>query len=346
MKPAPFPPETLSSRIAVLHVVSQQPHPAQERRRSMPDILDSTRTAPPMADLPQLLGELPELPRVELIEESLSAVEREMDGLREEVESLRRRDRTVHFYMQRLDEELRLAARLQQDFLPRNKAASIPVKFAALWRPAGYVSGDLYDVLRLDEEHVGFYIADAVGHGMPAALLTMFLKNALVTKEISGQSYRLLDPGESLSRLNDALCEQSLQAGTFCTACYGVLNMRSRELRIASAGHPAPMVLRGVDDPAILHTQGAVLGIFNGEQYKYVTHQLQAGDRLVFFTDGVEVCFNESADADPVRWREELIKRKYLGGEELVGDLSRYLDTESGSLNPRDDVTVLVAEVP
>jgi sigma-B regulation protein RsbU (phosphoserine phosphatase) len=342
MKPLSSVPERVNSRIAAL----QRLHPAQERRRDMPDILNASRTAPPTVGLPQILAELPEMPRVELIEEQLTAVEREMDGLREEVESLRRRDRTVHFYMQRLDEEMRLAARLQQDFLPRNKAASIPLKFAALWRPAGYVSGDLYDVLRLDEEHVGFYIADAVGHGMPAALLTMFLKNALVTKEISGQSYRLLDPAEALSKLNDALVEQSLQAGTFCTACYGVLNMRSRELRLASAGHPAPMVLRGVDDPAVLHTQGALLGIFGGEKYSTFTHQLHAGDRLVFFTDGTEVCFNESADADPVRWREELIKRKFLGGEELVNDLSRYLDAESGSLDPRDDVTVLVAEVP
>ena len=89
-------------------------------------------------------------------------------------------------------------------------------------------------------------------------------------------------------------------------------------MRLASAGHPAPMILRGVDDPAVLHTQGALLGIFSGENYKSTTHKLQAGDRLVFFTDGTEVCFNESADADPVRWQQELIKRKFMGGEELV----------------------------
>lgn len=315
----------------------------------MPELQAATPAAPPVmrpALLPQMLADFADLPKVEVIEEQLTAVEREMDGLREEVESLRRRDRTVHGYMQRLDEELRLAARLQQDFLPRPSRQTLPISYHAMWRPAGYVSGDLYDVLRLDEQHVGFYIADAVGHGMPAALLTMFLKNALMTKEISGQSYRLLDPAESLGRLNDGLVSQCLQCGTFCTACYAVMNLQTREIRIASAGHPAPMVLRDGEEPITLRTQGALLGIFAGEQYTTTTYQLRPGDRLVMFTDGVEVCFNESPDADPIRWQQELINRRHMTSEQLVGDLSRYLDTEAGSLDPRDDVTVLVADVP
>jgi sigma-B regulation protein RsbU (phosphoserine phosphatase) len=304
-----------------------------------------TASPAPAIRLPQLLSDLPGEPGIEVIEEQLNAVEREMDGLRDEVDSLRRRDRTISFYMQRLDEEMRLAARLQQDFLPSPMQAEVPVRFSAMWRPAGYVSGDLYDVMRLDERHVGFYIADAVGHGMPAALLTMFLKNALITKEIHGQNYRLLDPAESLARLNDGLLEQELQAGTFCTACYGVLNTETLELRVASAGHPSPIVLRADSEPITLKTNGALLGIFAGEKYITTMHQLRRGDRLVFFTDGVEVCFNESPEADPERWCEELIKRTHMSSEELVTDLSRYLDTEAGSLDPRDDVTVLVAEI-
>ena len=78
--------------------------------------------------------------------------------------------------MTRLDEELRLAAKLQQDFLPKQLPQVGPIHFHSLFRPAGYVSGDLYDVMRLDEKRVGFFPVDAVGHGMPAALLTMFIK--------------------------------------------------------------------------------------------------------------------------------------------------------------------------
>ncbi len=155
-----------------------------------------------------------------------------------------RRDETLNFYMHRLDEELRLAARLQQDFLPKTLPQIGPIHFHTLYRPAGYVSGDLYDVARLDETHVCFYMADAVGHGMPAALLTMFIKNALVTKQITPGGYRLLDPGETLERLNASLVDQNLTHATFATAVYGTVNASTLVCRYAGAGHPPPLLMR------------------------------------------------------------------------------------------------------
>lgn len=134
--------------------------------------------------------------RIHPVESSLDTVQRELDAVKAELEAMRRRDTTLEFYMRRLDEELRLAARVQQDFLPKSMPKVANVRFQTLFRPAAHVSGDLYDVMRLDESHVGFYMADAVGHGMPAALLTMFLKQALVTKDIFPGGYRLLEPAE------------------------------------------------------------------------------------------------------------------------------------------------------
>src|SRR5690606_7329672 len=112
-----------------------------------------------------------------------------------------------------------------------------------LFRPASYVSGDFYDVMRLDEQHIGFFIADAVGHGMPAALLSMYIKRALITKEINAGGYRLLSPGESLGHINDALVEQNLSAATFATALYGYINVNTLDVTFARAGHPAPVMI-------------------------------------------------------------------------------------------------------
>ncbi|HEX8915778.1 MAG TPA: PP2C family protein-serine/threonine phosphatase [Humisphaera sp.] len=300
--------------------------------------------------LPQVLAEVPGLPAAEAVAEHLSAVEREMDGLRAEVELLRKRDGTLNFYMQRLDEELRLAAKLQQDFLPRRMPEVGPVRFHALWRPCGYVSGDFYDVMRLDEDHVGFYVADAVGHGVPAALLTMFIKTALVTKEITGWSYRLLEPGEAMGRLNAALVAQNLQAGTFCTAWYGLLNVRTLELRYASAGHPAPLLLRDAGEPAVLvHADGPLLGIFEDERFPTHACHLRPGDRLVVYTDGVDVAFGDETGPKPdlaaATWIREVNRRRHLGGAAFMEDITRRLEHETGSLDPRDDLTVVVAEV-
>ena len=290
----------------------------------------------------QAMGATPALQEVERLQ-------REMESLQGEVSMLRRRDETLNFYLNRIDEELRLAARLQQDFLPKQLPAVGPVRFHTLYRPAGYVSGDLYDVMRLDEKRVGFYIADAVGHGVPAALLTMFIKQALVTKEIIPGGYRLLPPNESLARLNQTLVDQNLAHATFATALYGVIDVETLQVTIARAGHPAAMVLRAPtgDTPGgiePLQPDGGLLGVFPHETYELASAQLAPGDRLFVYTDGIEVAFGgESIDTD--RWQRELCARTGMTSAELLADFCQHLDASDGSLAPKDDVTAILLEV-
>ncbi|MGH7213790.1 MAG: PP2C family protein-serine/threonine phosphatase [Tepidisphaeraceae bacterium] len=279
------------------------------------------------------------------LQQQVDALQSELNVVREELNIARRRDETLNFYMHRLDEELRLAARLQQDFLPKQLPQVGPVHFHSLYRPAGYVSGDLYDVMRLDEKHVGFYMADAVGHGMPAALLTMFIKNAMVTKEISGRSYRLLTPGESLARLNEALVGQNLSQATFATAVYGVINVETLEATYACAGHPNPILLDATGSLGPLPGEGGLLGIFPEEKYENQKVKLNPGDRVFIYTDGIEVAFNDDHFTDALRWRAELYGRRGLSTEELLVDFSDHLDRETGSLTPKDDLTMIVLEV-
>ena len=277
--------------------------------------------------------------------DQLAILQAELANLRKEVNFLNRRDETLHFHMHRLDEELRLAARLQQDFLPKTLPQVGRLHFHTLYRPAGYVSGDIYDVARLDEAHVGFYIADAVGHGMPAALLTMFIKNALVTKEISKGGYRLLDPGETLSRLNAALVEQNLSHATFATALYGTINVNTLICRYAGAGHPPPLIVRADGGILNLHGEGALLGIFPDEKYGSAQVQLQPGDRIFIYTDGIEVAFSDDHALNTQQWRDEIQRRCHLPTEQLLKELSDSLDKENGSLSPKDDLSIIVAEV-
>jgi sigma-B regulation protein RsbU (phosphoserine phosphatase) len=268
----------------------------------------------------------------------------EMESLRTELNLLRRRDETLNFYLNRIDEELRLAARLQQDFLPKELPEVGRVRFHTLYRPAGYVSGDLYDVMRLDENHVGFYMADAVGHGVPAALLTMFIKQALVTKEIIPGGYRLVPPGESLARLNQTLVDQNLAHATFATALYGIVNVRTLEVTVSRAGHPSPMLLRAGSEIEAIQPDGGLLGVFPNETYDVATVRLAPGDRLLVYTDGIEVAFGAEA-IDTERWKSELAARMHLSSEDLLHDLCQHLDAQTGSLAPKDDVTAVILEV-
>jgi phosphoserine phosphatase RsbU/P len=303
-----------------------------------------------------------------LLVRELHALREQNRLLRAEVRHLRERDHTVHQEITRLDEELRLAARLQRDFMPRNLPTLAKVRFHLLFRPAGYVSGDLYEAARLDEKHIGFYMADAVGHGMPAALLTMFIRQAMQMKETTANSYRLLRPGTSLGRLNAALVGQELANATFATALCGLINAETGELLLASAGHPRPLLIPRSGEVVELPTEGALLGIFEGEQFADTAHTLHDGDRLVLFTDGVEVAFthptphshphshpnphhnphnsapdpNNSFDSD--RWKHELLRLRDEPAEHMLNELASTLDSQRGSLTPGDDLTVLILE--
>lgn len=269
----------------------------------------------------------------------------EISSLQTEVELLRRRDDSLNRYMQRMDEEMRLAARLQRDFLPKQLPQLGRIRFHTLFRPAGYVSGDLYDIMRLDEAHVGFYMADAVGHGLPAALLTMFIKNALVTKQIGPEGYRLVPPSQTMARLNEALLSQNLSHATFATAIYGYVNVESRQVCLARGGHPNPVLLRRDGEVRHLESDGALLGIFPDERFTDCSVELSPGDRLLVFTDGVEVAFSETEQVDPTHWLTELGSRRHLGAEALLESFAQRIDQNTGSLAPRDDLTMIAIEV-
>ncbi len=297
-------------------------------------------------------GPLPLRPRREEEQSELELLRAENAALNMEVDHLRRRDDHVNRAMAEIDEELRLAARLQRDFLPKTLPTVGGVRFSTLFRPAGYVSGDLYDVSQLDEDHVGFYVADAVGHGMPAALLTMFMRHSLQTKEILRNSYRLLKPSETLERLNSAMLDQDLSNSTFATAVCGIINAKTGELMLASAGHPEPLLIPGDGSEARhLVVEGPLLGIAPEPGFVDYVGKLSPGDRLVLYSDGVEVVFPTSIataakrNFDDARWKRELLSARAGSAQEMIDSLATAMDGHAGSLNPGDDVTMLVIEM-
>lgn len=305
--------------------------------------MDPVTVQPPLRIARPTTAGLPE-PSVPF-DQQLDSLQREITVLRDELNLRRRRDETLNFYMQRLDEEMRLAARLQQDFLPKSLPQVGPLHFHTLFRPAGYVSGDLYDVTRLDEEHIGFSIIDAVGHGMPAALLTMFIKRALVTKEIIPGGYRLLQPAEAMAQVNEALIDQNLSQATFATALYGIVNTSTLTVTFARGGHPSPILLTREGAMEEINAEGGLLGIFPGETFSEGSVQLSTGDRLFIYSDGLEIAFAKDQTMDMRQWRAELYARRHLSMEQLLTDFSDHLDQEDGSLAPKDDLTIIVLEV-
>jgi serine phosphatase RsbU (regulator of sigma subunit) len=267
-----------------------------------------------------------------------------IQGLLEEMERLRLVSQPLGEHFNQVGEEMRLASRLQRDFLPRELPQIEGLRFATIFRPATWVSGDIYDVMRLDEEHIGFYLADAVGHGMPAALLTMFIKHALVMKRVEGNSYTLIEPGAALEQLNGDMVQQELNNFQFATCCYGLLNTRSRQLRVANAGHPPPLVINRAGQMKEVDITGSLLGVFPELTYETKTVQLHPGDKLVLYSDGVEHAFESNGPDEPLRFRQECDDLGNRDIQTMCEKLVEIINHQEGSLHPRDDVTIVGIE--
>jgi sigma-B regulation protein RsbU (phosphoserine phosphatase) len=270
-------------------------------------------------------------------------------NLHTEVDFLRAHQGGLCDQVQKMDEELRLAAQLQREFLPAKMPSINDVEFRVLFRPASYVSGDIYDVIRLDEQHIGFFIADAVGHGVPAALMTMYIKRSLHTKEVDPQSpkgYRIVPPDEALSRLNqDMLDQQSGSKIRFATACYGVINCKTLNMSFARAGHPFPLLLKADGSTSWFEPEGAMLGVFPDEKFEVCHHQLEQGDRLLLYSDGFEMAFPEvhgqEGNIANTQYAREFEALAHGTLDEAIEHLESRLDLQAGSLNQRDDLTVV-----
>ena len=251
----------------------------------------------------------------------------------------------------KLDEELRMAAQLQQEFLPMELPEVGDATFHVLYRPAGYVSGDIYDVMRLDEHHVGFFVADAVGHGVPAALMTVYIKRSLRTKQINPTApggYEIISPSEALAKLNADMIAQQAGKVRFATACYGILDTRDNTLRMARAGHPFPMILHPDGEVETIEPEGGLLGVFADEHFDEAVVQLHPGDRLLLYSDGFECAFpdREPCPNGKRRVANENYAREFMDlgtgdPDEAFKRMESNLDLQAGSLNQKDDLTIV-----
>jgi len=249
-------------------------------------------------------------------------------------------------HFKEIEQEMQLAGRLQRDFLPRCDVTIGPARFASLFRPASWVSGDIFDIVRIDESNTGVYIADAVGHGMAAGLLTMFIKRAIAHRGQNPSGACTLDPGEILAGLNDALAEQALPNCQFVTACYGILDHRTLEFVCARGGHPAPMHLRADGSVGEMESDGGLLGLFRGERFDVCRVQLARGDKVLLYTDGFELAFQKTGQThDAGAYRAVFHQLASLGIEKAMAELGRRLDEEHGSIQPGDDMTVVGFEI-
>ncbi len=261
----------------------------------------------------------------------------------ERTRQMAQRSREMASEASQLDEQLRLASQVQRDFLPRRLPECDSVRFLTLYRPAEYVSGDIYDVTRLDETHIGIAVADVTGHGVPAALLTLFVKRAWRGKEINGNLYRIVPPDELLYRLNRELLDADLEQCQFVTACCAIYHAGRRTLTWARGGLPYPILVRPGQPPQQIRSAGELIGAFEGARFELCHRKLEPGDTMLFFSDGLEALLLGDSRGSP-----DLIEQTDWFQGLGKGPIEDDIDTIRSKLNhvghrewPRDDVTIV-----
>jgi len=244
-----------------------------------------------------------------------------------------------------LTEQLRMAGRVQRDFLPAQLLNCGEVQWATMFLPAEWVSGDIYDVVRIDEQHIGFYVADAVGHAMPAALLTIFVKQALVMRETYENTYKIFSPADVMKNLNVRLSSQKLSGYQFATCCYCLLNIKTLQLTYARAGHPYPVLIRPGMQPEQLELRGSLLGVFGQAGYIQQTIQLQPGDKLLLYSDGAEPFIGSFDDLTGFHFSEEFCKITDLPIVEMMDRLNTLAQNLKVKPSEVDDITALGLQI-
>jgi phosphoserine phosphatase RsbU/P len=244
-----------------------------------------------------------------------------------------------------LTEQLRLAGLVQQDFLPTQLPNTDKIKWATVFLPAEWVSGDIYNVVRIDEKHIGFYVADVVGHGMPAALLTIFLKQALVMRATVDNTYHIFSPAEVMRNLNRRMATQKFSGYQFATCCYCLLNIETLELTYARAGHPYPVFVRPTEQPRQLEVRGSLLGVFKDADYAEDKVQLQPGDKILLYSDGAEPFIGSFDDLTGFHFTDEFCNIKDLPIVEMMDRFNTLAQNQDVEPAEVDDITTIGFEV-
>jgi len=240
-----------------------------------------------------------------------------------------------------LRHNLRAAGRLQKRLLLPRKPPSWPeLQWGIHYAPLDHLGGDYYDLAEVDSDHLGILIADASGHSIAAGMVAIMSRIAFA--EVVGQTDR---PGEVLAAMNRRL--QGLADERFVTAFYGVLDRRTRTLAFANAGHPYPFrVSAKTGSVQPLVAQGFLLGIMPDEVYRERSVQLEPGDRLCFYTDGLVEARNEIGELFGDRRLQDCLK---MHGSEPAGPLMEDLLAAQrdfrGAVPAGDDVTLMVGEM-
>lgn len=241
---------------------------------------------------------------------------------------------------EKIESELKIAHDIQQGIIPKI-FPPFPdreeIDLYAILDPARDVGGDLYDFFFIDDDHICFAIGDVSGKGVPASLLMAITRTLFRSKII-----KVDDVNTYVSSINQELCRDNENA-MFVTFFLGMINLKSGMLTYCNAGHNYPYIIKSTAElEELKNTHGTPLGLFDDMEYQRSSIQLEKGDIIVLFTDGV----TEALDTDNNLYNDDRLKSVIISNNDgdikkltlaIVDDVRKF----AGGAEQSDDITIM-----
>jgi phosphoserine phosphatase RsbU/P len=250
-----------------------------------------------------------------------------------------------------LDEDLKAAAGIQRSLLPKSIPEMEALEMAWRFMPCDRIGGDIFNVVRLDEDHWGIYMLDVSGHGVPSALVAVSASQLLHAQhdrllkksKKDPPYYEIVPPSRVLESLDREFPIDRFDK--YFTMSYVIIDTDSNRITYSNAAHPPPILIRKDGGLELLEKGGTIIGMGGMLPFEEGTLEIRSGDRLFLYTDGtVEYRNGDGALFGKERFYAEISRLKDLSLTEHIDGIINGIMDFGDQIPPQDDLTLLGVE--
>ena len=236
----------------------------------------------------------------------------------------------------KMSKDLHFAKRIQEKILPAKEIIE-NVSIDYIYKPSDLLSGDMFDMFQIDDEHIGIYISDVSGHGVAAAMMTMYIRQTM--RSIIDD---IISPSEALSELYKRFSKLNLEVDKYFTIFYGVFNKNTYEFKYSNAGHNCLPIKYNEMGLEMLEIKGFPMTLlFDEVYYSENSIKLTKGDRLLFYTDGITEAKDKTGEEFGM---EGLLSVIETSDYDILNEINnRIIDHSWGEQN--DDFALVLMEI-
>jgi sigma-B regulation protein RsbU (phosphoserine phosphatase) len=283
---------------------------------------------------------------------ALSKAQEELKNYAENLDNIvAQRTQELKQINNKLIEDLNYARDIQRSMMPVSFPQEPEVSFESRYYPAERVSGDFYNIFKLDDQQIGLYIGDVSGHGVPAAMLTIFLNQSIKpTDQIEYNKYVVNSPSAVLDHIYSSFNKTNFREDVYMVMFYAIYNFKTRQLTYSSAGlNVVPLVLHASGKVEELRATGFPIckfAEFYSPEYHDHVLTLDRGDRILFYTDGLVEAEGKEKKRYSTTRLKNLIENNhsesiYRLTEIISNDVFSYMDGKQ----LEDDVTYFMMQI-